>query len=452
VKRFLAGAIGLVAAVSLAAETDPGPQPLAGLTAAELGSFTQGMARFREVASVKGTEPGATGAGLGPRFNMSSCAGCHAHPSAGGTSPSQNPQIAVAKEYGASNTIPSFLKLDGPIRVVRFARAIGGRGPGGGPPPGRGGGPFGPPAGAGRGGPAGPPDGGVHDLFVVTGRKDADGCNIAQPNFDLAVSERNAFFRIPTPLYGAGLIEAISEASIMNNLRSDRVLKDSLGIGGHENRNQNDGTITRFGWKAQDKSLVSFAGEALNVEEGVTNELFPHEREDTPGCVFNATPEDHAVRGGSGVSQVSAVSEFMRFLAPPSPGPSTESTERGKRAFAAIGCATCHTPNLRTGKSDVAAMNEKWVPLYSDLALHDMGPGLEDFIDQGQARGRDWRTAPLWGLGRRIYLMHDGRTIDLAQAIREHGTPGSEGYQTTAKFQALSADEKQDLLNFLRSL
>jgi CxxC motif-containing protein (DUF1111 family) len=81
-----------------------------------------------------------------------------------------------------------------------------------------------------------------------------------------------------------------------------------------------------------------------------------------------------------------------------------------------------------------------------------MGPALEDFIDQGQARGRDWRTAPLWGLGQRIYLMHDGRTTSLVEAIKAHGSAGSEGYQTTAKFEALTVDEKQDLLNFLRSL
>jgi len=416
--------LGLAAALSLTAQIDPGPRagsadprPLPGLSAAELSSFQQGLARFREVASVSGTEPGATGVGLGPRFNLNSCAGCHAQPSVGGTSPRENPQIAVAKEYGAGNTIPAFVKPDGPVRVVRFSQA-----------PGR-----------------GRPDGGVHDLFVVTGRKDAAGCNIAQPNFDLAVSQRNAFFRIPTPVYGAGLIEAITEASIMTNLRQ-------LRIGGHENRSQNDGTITRFGWKAQDKSLVSFAGEAMNVEEGVTNDQFPQEREDTPGCVLNPTPEDHVTRGTSAMSRLDAVAEFMRFLAPPEPGPSNESTERGRQAFARIGCATCHTPSLQTGKSEVAALSEKSVPLYSDLAVHNMGSGLEDFIDQGQARGRDWRTAPLWGLGQRIYFMHDGRTKDLIQAIREHDSPGSDGTRVVTAFEALTVNEKQDILNFLRSL
>lgn len=429
-KLYIAIGLGILTVFSLSAQTDPGPragagevQPLAGLSAGELKAFRQGLARFVEVASVSGTEPGAPGTGLGPRFNMNSCAGCHAHPATGGTSPRQNPQVAVARQYGAANTVPSFLKLDGPIRVVRFSRFY-----------------------------DGPPDGGVHDLFVVTGRKDATGCNIMQPNFDYALSQGNAFFRIPTPVFGTGLMEAISEASIMNNLRAERPVKDSFGIRGHENRNQNDGTITRFGWKAQDKSLVAFAGEALNVEEGVTNEQFPHEREDTPGCVFNTSPEDHAGRDGSGISAVSAVADFMRFLAPAAPAPATDSTRRGEQQFSRIGCASCHTPNLRTGKSDVAALNERWVPLYSDLAVHNMGSGLEDFIDQGEARGRDWRTAPLWGLGQRIYLMHDGRTTDMAQAIRQHASPGSEAGRTVEGYEALPAGSKQDLLNFLRSL
>jgi len=449
-----------VTALPLAAQTDPGPrkgaeawwgEPLPGLTAAEQAAFTQGLARFREVASVSGTEPGATSTGLGPRFNLNSCAGCHAEPTVGGTSPALNPQVAVAREYGAGNSLPVFITADGPVRVVRFAR---GDAPAGAPaPPGRGGfplqGPPGAPANPNAPRATGRPDGSVHDLFVITGRKDAPGCNISQPEFASAVARRNAFFRIPTPLFGAGMIEAISEASIMNNLRADRPLKASLGIGGHENRSPNDGTITRFGWKAQDESLLAFSSEALNVEEGITNEEFPHEREDNSACLFNPSPEDNGI---SAPSRAASVSAFMRYLAPPVAAPATESAERGKATFSKIGCAACHTPALRTGKSAVAAMNEKWVMLYSDLALHDMGPGLEDFIDQGQAVGRDWRTAPLWGLGQRLFFLHDGRAKDLLQAIKEHGTPGSEAYRTTAKFEALSPQQKQDLLNFLRSL
>lgn len=419
----VAALIGMVCAALMQAQSDPGPRsaptsepkPIAGLSDEDLAAFRAGLARFRQVYSVSGTEEGAPGVGLGPRFNLNSCAGCHAHPVTGGASPWQNPQIAVAKENGAQNTIPAFVKLDGPIRVVRYAI-----------------------------GPNGQPDGGVHDLFTVTGRADAKGCTLSQPNFAAAVSIQNAFFRIPTPVQGAGLIEAISEASIMSNLRAGRGEKNALQIAGHENRSASDGTITRFGWKAQNKSLVAFAAEALNVEQGVTNDEFPHEREDTPGCLFNPGPEDRTT--------ASLVADFMRYLAPPEPAAPTPSSEQGRAVFSNIGCAECHTPTLLTGKTKSAALSEKQVALYSDLALHNMGTGLEDFIDQGRGRGRDWRTAPLWGLGQRIYLMHDGRTTDLAEAIKQHGSNGSEGVKVVAGYQALSVEDKQALLNFLRSL
>src|SRR6202040_2469948 len=110
----------------------------------------------------------------------------------------------------------------------------------------------------------------------------------------------NIIFRIPTPVFGAGLIEAIPDSAILANMRSDASLKSALGIAGHQNSNlsgnvnpsANDGTITRFGSKAQNKSLLLFASEAYNVEMGITNELFPQERDETPGCLFNPTPED----------------------------------------------------------------------------------------------------------------------------------------------------------------
>ena len=147
----------------------------------------------------------------------------------------------------------------------------------------------------------------MHAIFVITGRSDAAGCIIAQPNFLPAGNpltgqggNPNIIFRIPTPLFGAGLIEAIPDSAILANMKADASAKSGLGISGHPNahlsgnanRSANDGTITRFGWKAQNKSLLIFAGEAYNVEMGVTNQLFPQERDETPGCLFNATPED----------------------------------------------------------------------------------------------------------------------------------------------------------------
>src|SRR5262249_50844186 len=135
-------------------------------------------------------------------------------------------------------------------------------------------------------------DGGVHALFVITGRSDAAGCNITQPNFAAEQARNNVIFRIPTPLFGLGLVEAVTDGALEANLSANAQQKRALGISGRFNRNGNDGTIARFGWKAQNKSLLLFSGEAYNVEMGITNELFPDEREQDANCQFKFTPND----------------------------------------------------------------------------------------------------------------------------------------------------------------
>jgi CxxC motif-containing protein (DUF1111 family) len=227
-----------------------------------------------------------------------------------------------------------------------------------------------------------------------------------------------------------------------------------------QNRNGNDGTISRFGWKAQNKSLLVFAGEAYNVEMGISNELFQTEREEDPKCQFKPTPNDTTNPENSGLNVLSDIEKFaafMRFLAPPAPSQDTPggatSIAHGKELFGDVGCAVCHTPTLQTGTSAVAALSGKPANLYSDLALHDMGDGLADGISQGQATSREFRTAPLWGLGQRIFFLHDGRTTDLKRAIREHRSRGSESSRVVRRFfNGLKQSEQQDLLNFLRSL
>jgi CxxC motif-containing protein (DUF1111 family) len=149
---------------------------------------------------------------------------------------------------------------------------------------------------------------------------------------------------------------------------------------------------------------------------------------------------------------------FMKFLAPPQPAPATASSTRGKAVFAAVGCALCHTPALETGPSEIAGLHNRAVNLYSDLALHAMGPGLADDIVQGAAGGDEFRTAPLWGLGQRIFFLHDGRTSDLKVAILAHRSaasskwPASEANQVINRYLGLGETQKQDLLTFLRSL
>lgn len=431
--------------------------PLPGLTSQQLSFFNAGKDAFLEVQSVSGDEPGAEDVGLGPRFNLNSCAGCHAQPAVGGSSPPVNPQIAVATRFGARNSIPFFISINGPVREARFKFNTDGT-----------------------------RDGGVKDLFVITGRRDARSCNIKQPDFDAARAANNIVFRIPTPLFGAGLIESIPDEIILDNKTNNGNQKKAMGIkgrenrtdtllgqGGHANRSGNDGTITRFGWKAQNKSLEIFSGEAYNVEQGVTNELFQSERDDTAQCHFNPLPESHtnldATNSMDVISDVTKFSIYMRFLAPPTPKPLTPEAQRGSRSFTSVGCALCHTPTLSTGPSPIAALSNKLVNLYSDLLLHSMGPGLADNIVQQFAGPDDFRTAPLWGLSQRLFFLHDGRTSDLTQAILAHAStnpncmPGqdktpdgisckSEANAVIDKFNQLSDSEKSDLLQFLNSL
>src|SRR5258705_5203678 len=275
----------------------------------------------------------------------------------------------------------------------------------------------------------------------------------------------------------AGLIEAIPDSAIAGGLGLNVPIKQSLGIYGRVsrvpignnttvNRNGNDGTIARFGWKAQNKSLLIFSGEAYNVEMGISNELFQSEREEDAACqaapVANDVADLEAPDPVDATSAIEKFSDFMRFLAPPTPS-TTEpggylSITSGRTLFGTVGCAHCHTPTMTTGNSPVAALRYKNANLFSDLALHKMGPGLADDIIQGQAAPDEFRTAPLWGLGKRIFFLHDGRTADLLQAIHEHRSAGnsklgpSEAIQAIDLFDALAASQKQEVRNFLRSL
>src|SRR5271155_1929222 len=277
--------------------------PRANLSANYQSMFTAAQLRFQEVDSVSGAIPNETGSGLGPGFNSNSCASCHAQPAIGGSSPAVNPQFSMANLDGATNQLPEFILSNGPVRETRFISN-----------------------------PDGTPDGGVHDLFTIAGRSDAPGCVDPQPDFATAVAQGNAIFRIPTPVFGAGLVEDISDTAILANAAANANIKAQYGITGVPNHSGNDGTITRFGWKAQNKSLVMFAGEAYNVEQGVTNELFPNERDETPGCLFNALPEDstNLTPSTNSVSSASDYSSdiinfaaFARLSAPPAPAAPT---------------------------------------------------------------------------------------------------------------------------------
>ena len=426
-------AIALLAVTGLA-QTDSGPRDgtsaaggaIPGLSADSIAVFQKGLDKFQEVEKVSD--------GLGPRFNSDQCSSCHAHPSIGGSSPHSNPQVKFAN---SKNLLPTFIMPNGPVREARFIRK-----------------------------PDGTRDGGVHDLFTIMGRSDTPpGCLLIPENFSDAA---NIITRIPTPLFGLGLIEAIPDHVLEENVA--RSASKTLGIKGALNRSGNDGTVTRFGWKAQNKSLLMFAAEAYNVEMGISNLLFSTERDETPNCSPAPPPNDTFNVGGFADAAVfddtTNFANFMRFLDPPARGSIDGTVSQGSLEFVNIGCANCHTPTFTTGASAFAPLAIKEIHPFSDFALHHMGNGLADHISQGSAGGDQFRTAPLWGAGQRLFFLHDGRTSDLLEAIkahrsrdsetesaeRDHEAVPSEADVVIDKFLSLSKSDQQAILNFLRSL
>jgi CxxC motif-containing protein (DUF1111 family) len=444
-----------------AGATPSSPLPLASVSAntptGVLDFFNNGLVRFQDQEAISG---GANN-GLGPRFNFNQCAGCHSQPTVGGTGGANNPEFtAIANGIaGPNDTTPAFITAHGPTREARFPFFFNNDGSAN----------------------TNAPNGGVESLFTVTGLPLAKGCSLVQPSFAAAAAANNIIFRIPTPLFGAGLLENIDESTLISVQHA--AAGNNLGIRGTFNHNGNDGTIARFGWKAQNKSLLLFAGEAYNVEMGISNEMFSQDRplpgEDElgsglPANCLNLTgtgyPEDTTnftnTSGTAGttaanatiLSDIEAFAQFMRLLAPPvqstsTPG-GTSSISNGQSLFSAIGCATCHTATINsTQPSNITpSLGSTPVAAFSDLEIHHMGTGLGDNVSQGNAGGDQFRTAPLWGLGQRIFFLHDGRTTNLLAAIDAHASSGSEANQVEANFDSLSGSQKQDVLNFLRSL
>ncbi len=453
-------------ASTIAAQTDPGVQSGnrgtgAAFSSVQLNSpsgilsfFTDGQTRFQAVESVSGSPTNNNG--LGPRFNSNSCSSCHTQPAVGGSGGPSNPEAQFTSNGVApDNTTPSFITPNGPTLEARFPFFFNSNGTVN----------------------TNAPNGGVEDLFTVTGRSDAGSCNLPQPSFATAVQTGNVIFRIPTPTFGVGLIENLDDSTLLNNQVTN--LHNNFGIGGSFNRNGNDGTITRFGWKAQNKSLQIFGGEAYNVEMGISNLLFPQDRplpgEDQqltglPSNCLNLSgagyPEDSSNPAASSnaavLDDVSAFANFMRTLAPPPPGGvllngqpvSSSDISTGASLFSSIGCAVCHNPSPGTTQASnvTSSLSKVSVNAYSDIEVHHMGSGLADNVSQGGAGGDQFRTAPLWGLGQRIFLNHDGRTTNLINAIKNHASHGSEASVVEQNFFNLNSTQQQQILDFLRSL
>ena len=500
-RALLVGVLSISFTCLCLAQKDPGVRggpataggPIPGLQPNELALYYEGKARVVQLESVcddcndvtlgsnTGEDPNlatlTNSSGLGARFNGDQCSVCHQQPAIGGSGgflvpnpqdglshyrKPENPMFdLIPHRKGAQNYVPSFITRYGPIREVRFQRK-----------------------------PDGTPDGGVHQLFTVVGRSDigSSSCTAAvlpQPDFETQYRNGNLSFRIPLQLFGLGLIEAIQDLTILNNSAATASLRGPLGIGGIPNRSGNDGTIARFGWKAQNKSVTTFASEAYNVEMGVTNDLFPTSTDETPDCSTGKNEPNDITRTDDNDARNQGLNNpmhmlpdwlefaiFMRQLAPPQPVPFSASAMKGQQLFGTgagnpgIGCFLCHTPTMVTGpRHETQALQNLQANLYSDLLIHHMGRGLADNVTQGLAQGDMFRTTPLWGVGQRLFFLHDGRTSDLLTAISAHASdqgedhdrggqsyPPSEANAVIERFNALRPADKQAIFDFLRSL
>jgi CxxC motif-containing protein (DUF1111 family) len=271
--------------------------------------------------------------------------------------------------------------------------------------------------------------------------------------------------RLPPPVFGVGLIEAIPESEILSRADPDDANGD--GISGRPNwvmppnwvpqTEPGAGSslrIGRFGRKAQTTSILQQTVEAYLQDMGITTDFLPDENRNPmaglpqDGADAVADPE---VPAGT----VFAVVNYLRLLAPPAPGAPDDMRERGSVLFSDVGCALCHTPVMHTGQATTAALTNKPVALYSDLLLHDMGDALADHRPDGQANGREWRTTPLWGmrlirqfLNGEVFLMHDGRARTIEEAILLHG---GEALRARTLFEALNVADRAALIEFVGS-
>ncbi len=362
--------------------------PLPGLSGSDLSRFHAGRSLFEKVYSPE--------EGLGPLFNENQCSACHTSPATGGTTGFE--RVVKATRYM------------GPGECDLLER-----------------------------------EGGENVRTQATPLLRAHG--VERQAIPAAATEIGRF--TPPFLFGAGLIEQISEESIL--AAEDPGDADRDGISGRAGRTA-DGRLARFGRKAEFATIEEFTGKsALRLEMGLTT---PAMREET---AVNGAPlppnADPAPDPEVDQRTVDLLTAFVQFLAAPAAAQKRspargDTLAAGERAFAELRCSACHTPSMRTGPHDNPALDRKTVDLYSDLLLHDMGPALADVCGR-TASPSEVKTELLMGLRHRDRLLHDGRTSDLREAILLHG---GEARGPRDAFADLSWLEQEYVLRFLRSL
>ena len=370
----------------------PAGKPFAGITPPEFERFRLGLEDFLEVETPED--------GLGPAFNGTSCAVCHSIPAVGGSGLMSEVRAGIRD---ASGEFRAVLNADGTGGDTLFQG------------------------------------------FSIPGH----ACQPVPPPEVNVVARR-----IPIPLFGSGLVDAIPDSDIA--ARADPHDLNFDGISGRAAFVRDLVTsqlrVGRFGWKAQHATLRVFAGDAYRNEMGITNEVFPQELAQGISaakmrlCDPIPDPED-VPDPRTGLSGVDNFEAFMKFLAPPPRDVITGAAQEGEGVFTAIGCATCHVPLLRTGPSENPLFDRIPVPLFSDLLLHDVGTG--DGIGQGDAAPNEIRTPALWGLRFRRILLHDGSAGSIEGAIERHA---QEAAPVREEFRRLDEGRRRALLAFLGSL
>lgn len=385
--------IALIVSASVTeAQVPPRPQPATQPGDSLPGLDAKSLAQF--VAGLQEfTNVETPETGLGPLFNNVSCAACHLSPAVGGSSA---------------------------VFVTRYGRA----------------------------------QNGVFDPLASQGGSLLHQFSTDPQLRESVPADANVVARrITTPLFGAGLIEAIPDGAIA----AAEARRKPDGVRGHVARitdlTSGMPRAGRFGWKGQHATLLAFAADAYQNEMGITNRFFPTEnapngnRALLESLVAPAGPEDE-VDPATGKGDIDVAADFMRLLAPPPRLAFTASAAAGETLFIASGCAECHQPQYQTARNDVAALDRRPVNLYSDLLLHDMG-SLGDGIAQANAGPREIRTAPLWGLRLRRLYLHDGRAGTLDAAIRAHD---AEAASARERYARLPAPLRQQLVDFLGSI
>jgi len=382
------------------------------------------------------TAPALVNSGLGPAFNNNSCIACH--PKDGRGRPPEEGE--TSNSFFLRVSIPGIdQKTGGPIAIPGFGTQIFDRAV------------FGV-----------QPEATVETTYAeINGRfGDDTAYQLRKPVFTIAnsyISLPNEYLmspRVASPVFGRGLLEAISDETLLD--WADEYDLNDDGISGRVNQVwdaiSETAVIGRFGLKANSPSVLVQTAGAYHGDMGITNELFPEES--TAGQPQNdGSSDDPELRQGV----LDDVVFYIQTLAVPARrNIDSPLVKRGQILFDQAGCTSCHIPTVTTGVLEsVPEVSNQVIHPYTDLLLHDMGEGLADDRSDFLANGREWKTPPLWGIGftkvvnGHTFFLHDGRARNLMEAVLWHG---GEAESATEYFRTLSSTDRDALIKFLESL